>query len=58
MLVLQRKIGEAINVGGDVRITIVDVRGSYVRVGIDAPREVPVHRQEVTDAIRRERGEA
>jgi carbon storage regulator len=55
MLVLSRDPDESIMIGDDIRITIVSVRGDKVRLGIDAPKEVPVHRQEVYDAIKRER---
>jgi carbon storage regulator len=54
MLVLSRKKKERIVIGGNIVITIVDVRGDKVRIGIDAPRGVPVHRQEVVDAIETE----
>ncbi len=53
MLVLSRKIGEAVLLGDDIKIMIVDIRGDKVRIGIDAPKDLPVHRQEVYDAIRR-----
>jgi carbon storage regulator len=52
MLVLSRKIGEAVLLGDDIKIMIVDIRGDKVRIGIEAPSELPVHRQEVYDAIR------
>ena len=52
MLVLSRHRNESIRIGEDVIITIVDIRGDKVRLGIEAPREVPVHRSEVYDAIR------
>jgi carbon storage regulator len=52
MLVLSRKVGEVIVVGDDVRITVIEVRGDKVRLGIVAPRAVPVHRLEVYDAIK------
>lgn len=52
MLVLSRKIGKSIMVGDDVMITIVDVRGDKVRLAFDAPRDMPVHRKEVYDAIK------
>lgn len=55
MLVLSRKINESIIIGDDIVITIVDIRGDKVRVGINAPQKVPVHRQEVYEAIERER---
>lgn len=54
MLVLSRQIGEVITVGGDVEVTVVDIRGDKVRLGIKAPVEVPIHRLEVRDAILRE----
>jgi carbon storage regulator len=47
MLVLTRKIGEVIVIGGDTRVTVVGVRGGQVRLGIDAPDDVAVDRQEV-----------
>lgn len=53
MLVLSRHRNEAIIIGDNVRIVVVDVRGDKVRIGIDAPEEVAVHRQEVFDAIKR-----
>lgn len=54
MLVLSRKRDETICIGDGITITIVDIRGDKVRLGIVAPAEVPVHRQEVYDAIQRE----
>jgi carbon storage regulator len=51
MLVLSRKKNESIVINGNVVITVIDVRGDKVRIGIDAPRDVVVHRQEVLDAI-------
>lgn len=54
MLVLSRKKNEVINIGDNIRITIVDVRGDNVRIGIEAPNDVSVHREEVYDAIKRE----
>jgi carbon storage regulator len=55
MLVLSRQRDESIIIGDNIVITIVDIRGDKVRLGIEAPKEVPVHRQEVYDAIQRER---
>ncbi|MFZ0035501.1 MAG: carbon storage regulator CsrA [Sedimentisphaerales bacterium] len=57
MLVLSRQKDESIMVGDDVEITIVDVRGDKVRLGISAPKEIPVHRKEVYEAIQREKNE-
>jgi carbon storage regulator len=53
MLVLSRKRDERIVIGDNIVITVVEVRGDKVRLGIEAPAEVPVHRQEVIDAMRR-----
>jgi carbon storage regulator len=55
MLVLSRQRDESIMIGDDVEITIVEVRGDKVRLGINAPREIPVHRREVYDAIQAEK---
>ena len=57
MLVLSRKKNESIVIDGVVKITVVEVRGDKVRLGIEAPREVPIHRSEVYDAIRRSQAE-
>ena len=57
MLVLSRQRDESIMIGDDVEITIVDVRGDKVRLGITAPKNVPVHRREIYDAIQREKAE-
>jgi carbon storage regulator len=54
MLVLSRHRDESIMIGDDVVVTIVDIRGDKVRLGIDAPQDIPVHRQEVYEAIQRE----
>lgn len=51
MLVLSRKKGESIVIGDDIVVTIVEVRGDKIRLGIEAPRNVPVHRKEIRDAI-------
>ena len=54
MLVLSRQRDESIIIGDNIVVTIVDIRGDKVRLGIDAPTEIPVHRQEVYEAIQRE----
>lgn len=58
MLVLSRTRDETIMIGEDVCITVVDIRGDKVRLGVTAPRHVKVHRQEVYEAIQRENREA
>ena len=58
MLVLSRRRDEAIVIGDSIRITVVDVRGDTVRLGIAAPKSVTVYRQEIYDAIQRENLEA
>ncbi|NOY43033.1 MAG: carbon storage regulator CsrA [Planctomycetes bacterium] len=58
MLVLSRQRDESIIIGDNVVITIVDVRGDKVKLGIEAPKEIPVHRQEVYEAIQRENRQA
>lgn len=55
MLVLSRQKDESIIIGDDIEITIVDVRGDKVRLGINAPRDISVHRKEVYDAIQKEK---
>ncbi len=54
MLVLTRKLNESIMIGHDVKITVVDVRGDQVKLGISAPRQISVHREEVYLEIQRE----
>lgn len=54
MLVLTRQRDESIFIGDNIKITIVDIRGDKCRLGIEAPSEIPVHRQEVYEAIQRE----
>ncbi len=58
MLIVTRKRGESIVIDDDVKVTVVDVRGDKVRLGIDAPKTTPVHRKEVYDAIKKADGEA
>ena len=58
MLVLSREKDGSIMIGDDIEITIVDIRGSRVRIGINAPKSIPVHRKEVYDAIQKEKVDA
>ncbi len=53
MLVLSRKKNESIIINNDIKIVVVEIRGDKVRLGVEAPREVPVHRHEVYEAIQR-----
>ena len=57
MLVLSRQKDESIMIGDDVEITIVDIRGDKIRLGINAPRSISVHRKEIYEAIQREKDE-
>ena len=52
MLILTRRIGETLNIGDDVRVTVLGVRGNQVRIGINAPKDVPVHREEIYEKIK------
>jgi carbon storage regulator len=51
MLILTRKLGESIAIGDDIKITFLEVKGKQLRIGIEAPKHVPVHRNEVYQAI-------
>lgn len=53
MLVLSRKKNESIVINNDITIVVVEIRGDKVRLGVEAPKEIPVHRREVYDAIKR-----
>ena len=54
MLCLSRKLNESIVIGPDIEVTVIEIRGDKVRLGIQAPKEMAVHRREVADAIARE----
>ena len=56
MLVLSRKKNESIIINDDITIVVVEIRGDKVRLGVEAPKEIPVHRNEVYEAIRRNQG--
>lgn len=51
MLILTRKVGETIVIGDNIRVSVLSVQGNQVRVGVDAPRDVVVHREEIYDRI-------
>jgi carbon storage regulator len=58
MLVLTRKAGESIVIGSQIRITVLEIQGRQIRLGIDAPNEIPVHRGEVYERIKEENQQA
>jgi carbon storage regulator len=58
MLILTRRVGETVMIGNDVTVTILGVKGNQVRVGINAPKNVAVHREEIYERIRREQGDS
>ena len=55
MLILTRRVGETVVIGNDVTVTVLGVKGNQVRLGVNAPREVAVHREEIYERIKRER---
>ena len=56
MLILTRRIGESVYIGDEVRLTVLGVRGTQVRIGINAPKDIPVHREEIYYKIKHEQG--
>jgi carbon storage regulator len=54
MLILTRRVGETVMIGEDVTVTVLGVKGNQVRIGVNAPREVAVHREEIFERIKRE----
>lgn len=58
MLVLSRRIGAALNIGDDIQVTVLAIKGNQVRIGITAPKTIPVHREEIYERIIKERAGA
>jgi carbon storage regulator len=57
MLILTRRVGESLKVGDDITITVLGVKGSQVRIGVNAPKDVSVHREEIYERIKKEQGD-
>jgi carbon storage regulator len=57
MLILTRRVGETVVIGDDVTVTVLGVKGNQVRLGVNAPREVAVHREEIFERIKREQSD-
>ena len=57
MLILTRRVGETVVIGDEVQVTVLGVKGNQVRLGVNAPRDVSVHRQEIYERIRDEQGQ-
>lgn len=57
MLILTRRVGETLMIGDDVTVTVLGVKGNQVRIGVNAPRDVTVHREEIYERIKREQAE-
>lgn len=57
MLILTRRVGETIRIGDNVAVRILGVKGNQIRVGIDAPKDVAVHREEIYERIQAEKGQ-
>ena len=58
MLILTRRVGESIKIGDEITVTVLGVKGNQVRIGVNAPKDVPVHREEVFERIQGERSKS
>ncbi|MBI3900107.1 MAG: carbon storage regulator CsrA [Gammaproteobacteria bacterium] len=55
MLILTRRVGEGVTIGDDVRVAVLEINGNHVRIGVAAPRDIPVHREEIYESIKKRR---
>ena len=55
MLILTRRVGETLNIGDEVQVTVLGIKGNQVRLGVNAPKEIPVHREEIYERIKKEK---
>ena len=58
MLILTRRVGESLMIGDDVNVTVLGIRGNQVRIGVNAPKEVSVHREEIYERIKKEQADS